>query len=748
MDSPNDLGNWQPPDGLADAAGAYWAGFAEGIRPDPEMLVADWADTNRVLSSKASAEAGPWRTSRTPYLREVMNCLSVTHPMSDGTLQAGTQLGKSESLFNWLGYIIDQAPGPIMYVLPTTDVAKKVSKQRVAPAIEECGALRRKVRDSRSRDSGNTTLLKEFDGGLLAIVGANSGPALRSMPIRYLMLDEIDAYPHDVDDEGDPEEVAEKRTDTFGARAKRMRVSTPKLAGTSRIDSRRRAGSNARYYIPCPHCDHEQYLRWAQMRWEMRTRRELVCTQCGGISELARDAEGEAICHHCDAWVPVTDETTREAQTDEVARAWYECESCAGEIAEHHKPAILERGRWIHQNVGSYELLADDDPHPWALWQWVGKAVKRVLPAYTRPISWHLPALYSPLGWFSWSKAVEKYLKAKAGGVDESTDEPLMQVFENTVLAQPYGNGTSPADEVLRLRAEPYRMGQVPKDCLLLVASVDVQGDRLEALCVGFGRDGHMWIIDHQRFYGDSIDMGPTGPWEQLTAWRRQGWQHAGGGKLRIVTMAVDSGYLSHTVYWYCAMHRTAEVFAVKGQSESGKPLLGLPRKVDINHRGQKIPNGCELWPVGSDTAKERIYRALELKEPGHGWIHLPSGLSDDFFEQLTAEKLDRKRLRNQWVNAWVLPKGKRNEILDLVAYALAAGERAGVRRVNWDDLEQRVNPRMLDLFADAPVDEASDESASYEIEKPEVVTADLQAQPSSPPRRRQPRPRNFATQW
>ena len=312
------------------------------------------------------------------------------------------------------------------------------------------------------------------------------------MPVRYLFEDEVDEYPDDVDGQGPADELAEKRTDTFGARAKRMRVSTPKLAGTSRIDSRRRAGSNARYYVPCPHCEHEQYLRWPQMRWEMRTRRELVCTECGGITELARDATGDAMCHHCDAWVPVRDDTTREASTDEVARAWYECESCGGEIGEHHKPVMLERGRWIHANVGDCELLADDDPHPWALWQWVGKTVRKVLPRYTRPLSWHLPALYSPLGWFSWGKAVEKFLQAKVGGEDDATGEPLMQVFENTVLAQAYeAPGTRPAEEVLRLRAEPYRLGQVPRDCLLLVASVDVQGDRLEALCVGFGRDGH-----------------------------------------------------------------------------------------------------------------------------------------------------------------------------------------------------------------------------------------------------------------
>ena len=725
MDSLHTLADWQAPDGLGDAWAAYWSGFAAGIQPDPELLVADWADQHRVLSSKASSEAGPWRTMRTPYLREPMNCLSVSHPMTDGVLQAGTQLGKSEALYNWLGYIIDQAPGPAMLVNPTTDMAKKISKQRVAPLIEECAVLRVKVREAKSRDSGNTTLVKEFPGGILAMVGANSGPALRSMPIRYLLLDEIDAYPGDVDGEGDPEEVAQKRTDTFGARAKVMRTSTPKLAGTSRIDRRRQDGSQGRYYVPCPHCQHEQYLRWPQMRWAMRTRREMTCTHCGAASEIAADVTGEAICHHCEAWVTLTDGNTAERSTDEVARVWYECEACGGEIGEHHKPAMLAAGRWIHLHVGAHTVLADDDPHPWALWQWIGKTVRKVLPQYTRTISWHLPALYSPLGWFSWVRAVEKYLKASAGGVDEATGEPLMQVWTNTVLGEAYeAPGSRPAEDILKMRAEPYRLGQVPRDCLLLVGFCDVQHDRLEALCLGFGRDGQKWIIDHQRFYGDPLDLGDAGPWAALTAWTRQAYPHAGGSTLRMLTYGVDSGYLAHTVYYYCAMHRAREAFATKGQSEPGKPLLGLPKKVDINHRGKKIEKGCELWPLGSDTGKEQVYRALEMKEPGFGWIHFPSGLSDEFFEQLTSEKLERRRVGGRIVNQWHLLSGRRNEVLDLVVGCLAAGERAGVRRVDWDALEARVNPTMRDLFA------ASSEPAATAEPSVEVP---VETQPAAP---------------
>ena len=121
--------------------------------------------------------------------------------------------------------------------------------------------------DSRSRDSGNTQLAKEFPGGILMITGANSAVGLRSMPIRYLFLDEVDGYPHDVDGEGDPIQLAEKRTTTF-SRRKIFMVSTPTVKDTSRIEREYLASDQRRYFVPCPHCGHMQWLKWSNIRWE------------------------------------------------------------------------------------------------------------------------------------------------------------------------------------------------------------------------------------------------------------------------------------------------------------------------------------------------------------------------------------------------------------------------------------------------------------------------------------------------
>jgi phage terminase large subunit GpA-like protein len=187
-----------------------------------------------VLSQRSSSEPGRWRTERTPYLREIMDCLSPSSPVQRVALMKGAQIGGTECGNCWIGYVIHQAPGPMMAVSPTVELAKRNSKQRIDPLIEESEVLRERVKERRSRDSGNTVLSKEFPGGVLILTGANSAVGLRSMPARYLFLEEVDGYPGDVEGEGDPILLAERRSATF-QRRKILLVSTPKTKGLSRI---------------------------------------------------------------------------------------------------------------------------------------------------------------------------------------------------------------------------------------------------------------------------------------------------------------------------------------------------------------------------------------------------------------------------------------------------------------------------------------------------------------------------------
>lgn len=230
-----------------------------------------------------------------------MDALSSGSPAQRIVFMKGAQIGATESGLCWIGYVIHQAPGPMLSVQPTVDMAKRYSKQRIAPMIEESESLRELVKEARERDSGNTVLAKEFPGGVLVMTGANSAVGLRSMPARYVFLDEVDGYPGDVDGEGDPVALAEARTRTF-QRRKIYMVSTPTIAGRSRIEREFSKSDQRRFFLPCPECDHFQTLKFANLKWDKGDPKsaQYACEECGSLlgeqhkTEMLRRGEWRA----------------------------------------------------------------------------------------------------------------------------------------------------------------------------------------------------------------------------------------------------------------------------------------------------------------------------------------------------------------------------------------------------------------------------------------------------------------------
>lgn len=269
---------------MADGAAVYRAAFLEGLRPPAAMTVSEWADAHRILSGKGSAEKGPWRTDRTPYLREPMDCLSPGAPWRRVVLMFGSQMGKTEVVLNWLGAIIHLWPGPALLVQPTLDMAKRLNRQRLEPLLRETPVLSELIAPARSRDSGNTMFLKEFRGGMFVVTGANSGSGLQSMPAAYLAADEVSSYPLEADDKGDPLENAETRTSTFPM-GKVLITSTPGTRGACRITAEFEKRSDRRQLaVMMPCCGSLQVLRWREhMEWDQPEGE--VWARCPGCGE-------------------------------------------------------------------------------------------------------------------------------------------------------------------------------------------------------------------------------------------------------------------------------------------------------------------------------------------------------------------------------------------------------------------------------------------------------------------------------
>ncbi len=237
-----------------------------GMKPPDDLTVTQWAERHRRLSSESSAEPGPWRTSRTPYLREPMD--AFTDPkVRRIVMVAASQVGKSELELNIIGYIIDEDPGSILFVHPTTIDAKEFSKLRIAPEIRDCPTLRRKVAAPKSRDSGNTLLQKTYPGGILTMCGSTEAHALASKPIRYVLGDERDRWATSAGNEGDPWELAMARQTTF-YNAKAVEVSTPTIKNASAIEASYGEGTMERWKSRCPHCGQYHEIQWEHIRYD------------------------------------------------------------------------------------------------------------------------------------------------------------------------------------------------------------------------------------------------------------------------------------------------------------------------------------------------------------------------------------------------------------------------------------------------------------------------------------------------
>lgn len=562
-------------------------------KPPPKLTVSDWADRNRKLDSQSSAEAGRWYTSRAEYQRGMMDACSDPN-IQEVVIMAGAQLGKTEALLNIIGYHIDNDPSPILVLQPTLDMAQAFSKDRVASGLlRSTPCLKGKVKDPRARDSGNTTLHKVFQGGALTIVGANSPSGLASRPIRIVLCDEVDRYPASAGSEGDPIQLARKRSATYWNR-KIIMVSTPTNKGASRIEDAFEKSDQREYFVPCKHCHHEQTMRWSNVRWD------------DGRPETAA----------------------------------YSCEQCGVLWSDSDRLWSIRNGHWVAQAP------------------------------FTGVAGFAINGLYSP--WTPLADGVRDFLSVKK-------NPEQLRVWTNTYLGETWEDqGERLSDFELADRREP--MQPIPDEVIVITSGVDVQDNRLEITHVGWGIDDESYILDHITIYGD-----PSTPqlWTDLDSVLMTQFETESGRRLGVRGACVDSGgHFTNSVYAYCKKNMGRRIFAIKGVGGEGKPIAGRPSKNNVAK--------CPLFGIGVDTVKDLIFARLRINEEGAGYVHFSDVLSDEYFRQLTAEKVVTRFHRGfkKRIYEKVRP---RNEALDCMVYAIAA---YAILSINVKALARRVEEK------------------------------------------------------
>lgn len=269
------------------------------FKPPENITVSEWSDKYRVLDNKTSAEPGKWRTTRTPYLKGIMD--SFNNPdIEEIIFCKPTQVGGTEALNNIVGFIVAQDPSPTMIVYPTDTLAEYTSANRIQPMITVCPEL-----DDRFHNNKSKLLELQFDSMYVCLSGANSPSSLASKPIRFLLMDEIDKFPVTSGKEAEPRSLAKERTKTFPYNKKIFQTSTPTYKHGPVWKEWETADQQLKYFVACPHCGKEQTFEFGQLKFDKKA-------------------------------------TPEQAQFS----SFYECSECKGIITDAHKPEMLRNGQW------------------------------------------------------------------------------------------------------------------------------------------------------------------------------------------------------------------------------------------------------------------------------------------------------------------------------------------------------------------------------------------------------------------
>lgn len=643
---------------------------AAALAPRAQTPMDAWADEHRRIPERYGGRPGRWSTAYTPYLREIMRCLSSAD-YDEVTLMKGSQIGGTEVITNALLYWADVDPGPMMCVYPNADLARAFNTERFIPSIMASPRCREHLRDNANDVKGQQV---NFDRCSLFLVGSNSQAHLEMRSIRYVCLDETDNEEFGAE----AAERARQRTKFFFGRSKILDLSKPSYEHQG-VHARYLAGDRRRYWVPCPFCRRHQPLVWSQVRWE------------GG----------------------------RTADPDEVEHAaWYECERCRAKIDNARKAWMLAMGLWVAegQAVGDDGVLTGEPRRrgrhasfqistlysPVAPWGYVAKVFLKNGAAATK--EWANGELGEP-----WAPASQK---VEASEAREACTPVRLGGYR---LVRPLSFGS------LAVEARRADRPRLPEPVLALLGAIDLQRDRAYVLVRGFSARGlDSYLVWHDVLACSSEQAGGKG----LAALNRlvDGtllFAHpAGGGTpMGVQAWAVDSGEGRRTVETYQWVMQWPRVFAAKGEQDlpMGRPwehkLLRYDPEPDEGVRPSRSARAGEVvrfFRVNTGAWKDRFMAGIRRRRAenqrllggagtaaeqaaagaggsgagGGGGVRLPEDADEAYLRQITSEhQVPGRAVAGHARRVWVLRPGQRdNHFLDCEVMVHALADSVGVR--------------------------------------------------------------------
>lgn len=543
----------------------------------------DWAEAHRVMGTEDTAFPGPFSYERTPYLREVVNCLRPDHPAKKIAVMKASQVGFSTGVIeNGIGWLIDESPCPILLAARDEDLVKDMMTKKIDGMIDSCG-LRSKIRPNilraRNQRTGDTDKGKEFAGGSLRAYSIQKPGRMRQISVQVGFLDDFEAAPVDKKS-GSAAKLFETRFDSYYDKMKIFYISTPEVKQTSNIEPLFQHGDQRKYFVPCPCCGDYITLEWrvkstsgkkAGISYELDENKELVDGSVG-----------------------------------------YICQSCDEFFTDGHKYEMNLAGEWRPTVVQKDETF----------------------------FSYHLNSLYAPPGMYDWEYYVKEYLDCCPPEGRIKIDD--YKVFINTCLGFTWEErGLTPSVNRLALNTRPYPIGVIPVglseddgngEIVMITCACDLNGiiedARLDYEIVAWSESSSSYSIDHGSI-GTFVPLEkhmknpkPRDHWSYEHSVKNSVWpeffkiitkEYKSDDDVRafkIMITGIDTGHYTQQAYQFVSDCNEAGVFTVglKGDKIQTFKRLGSSLKIYKKSREKS-----DLYLLEVNQIKDELAATINL---------------------------------------------------------------------------------------------------------------------------------------
>lgn len=624
--------------------------------PPSRVSVTEWAEAHRFLPQGTTRRPGPYRVSATPYIASIQaECTyaltGIAPPVRIGgrpwkvAVQKGAQAAYTVGVaMNVLAYCIHALRLPQMTLFAKEQAAREFVTEKLEPMITSTPCLA-SIIDMRSRARGETAMHRSYPGGYIKLAGSRSPTNVKSSSLPLVIVEEPDDTERDLRGQGDAITLAEERTKTYHPDRLVLIGGTPTVAGLSIVEAQMRGSDQRHYHVPCHDCGAAEPLSWEHVTW----------------------------LHDEDARHPVYGTSLPDT-------AVYVCPHCGSAWNDHQRVTNVARAA---------EMQADGEEGV----GWVAHA------PFDGVAGYYLNELLSPFEASRLPLIARKYLEAEHA---YKSGDPAKKIsFANNQLGIPWEhkNEAPPADQ-LSERGESYDPETVPNGAGVVVASVDVQHNRLHVHRWAVGRDEESWLVSRDIIPGNTLD--PTDPvWTALAELLARPLQHASGASLYVAAVGVDSsdGQTQDAVYATVkrlnrkrqADGTRLKAMAIKGSSKHDREIYTAPRRVEYTRTDKASKYGLQVHMVGVSRGKDSLASRLRLIGTGPGRMHWYASLEPEFYEQITAEvKVPGRGGRLEWQ----VMAGRANEDTDCAVYSQHAWRslRAHVWTENqWRAIEARL---------------------------------------------------------